>query len=200
MAESTQFHLSLSSIYILILSHRWKLNPALSQSLFDVAKIKGFLREGVLQGILTPSMTGPPNLTANVDTEMLCGAQEVGHPVRHSPPKPGVGMGLPTGSRVTKSWNWNMHHSHILFKWKTSSISRNRFSFEERKEEMGLDPGELRSANMQLAPWNQSPAGEWVRPGTGWGILPLSHLQRISHLHFFTSPHVHWRARWTQGS
>lgn len=56
--------LSLSYIYILILNHRCKVKSALSQSLFDVAKIKGFLREGFLQGILIPSMIGPLNLTA----------------------------------------------------------------------------------------------------------------------------------------
>lgn len=33
--------------------------PALSQSLFEVAKIKNFLKEGFLQGILIPHMTGP---------------------------------------------------------------------------------------------------------------------------------------------
>ena len=72
MAESTQFPLSLSYIYILILSHRWKLKPALSQSLFDVAEMKGFLREGFLKGRLMPSMIGPRNLTAKTVWGLKC--------------------------------------------------------------------------------------------------------------------------------
>lgn len=58
VVESTQFSL-FHIFYILILNHRWKLMPALSQSLFDVVKIKNFLREGFLQGILIPRITSP---------------------------------------------------------------------------------------------------------------------------------------------
>lgn len=60
-AGSTQFPLSLFYIYILILNHRCKVKSALSQSLFNVAKIKGFLmkvscREYWFQVWLVPSI------------------------------------------------------------------------------------------------------------------------------------------------